>query len=801
MRRFFTKNLFLLIFSAVAVAATGQSINTLTVNSPAGIAGNYEVIRAAFGSTSNTPITANAVFTDDGVAPLGDGCTAPTNNLTGSIAFVDRGTCSFVIKAKALQVAGAIAVVICQNADVWPFVGGGTDASITVPVFTLKLADCTKIRTDIIAGGVNATLGYTCAERNPAYGENVVWGKNAGEGDFDGGLNDWTIDKENTWEYKLDANISGGAFGGVQMTSFSACDGAMVFNSDFRDTGGNGDNQGSGNGGCIAPCTGALISPAIDLSSHNIVGLFVEFHQGLRQFQSQYYLITSKDGGLTWPDTLQFNTEYPVNSASVAGERKKLALKGYAGVKNFRMKFEHVGNYYYWGIDDVVLINEFKADAQVNDNFYAAASSLRVPAGQLEEMPFLTDVSNVGNDVATDVKVELVITDPQNANAELARLTNSYGTMEVGAIIENKPFPDTYTPPATPGRYNGSYVISSVADVTTANNTRSFFFDVTENTFANLLPEESVTPANYMSYVLTPWTVGTQVTYYSAGNIYYVKDGKNVTIDKVRFGLANTIASINEAGFINVDVYEWVDEDGNNECAPLERTKVGTNSVFLDASITNARKIELPIWALDDEGNAAEGVEVDLKDKTTYVVMAHTSPLDPSAPRFQLLGYTGRTFSAFDRSTNYSAVSYAFDTLGIDRSAGSLFGLTGTSAEDVEDRNYEIVQNGATQSAVFLEMDVKQSTSTFDIADKAQVNTFPNPASREIFIDVTLEKVSQNVRVDLVSIDGRTAVSKAFSNVQDSRLRLDLSGVVSGTYSVLIHTDKGLITRKVVVQK
>ncbi|MBL0101634.1 MAG: hypothetical protein IPP49_17705 [Saprospiraceae bacterium] len=48
MQRFFTKNVFLLIFSAVAVAATGQSINTLTVNSPAGIAGNYEVIRAAF---------------------------------------------------------------------------------------------------------------------------------------------------------------------------------------------------------------------------------------------------------------------------------------------------------------------------------------------------------------------------------------------------------------------------------------------------------------------------------------------------------------------------------------------------------------------------------------------------------------------------------------------------------------------------------------------------------------------------------------------------------------------------------
>ena len=486
-----------------------------------------------------------------------------------------------------------------------------------------------------------------------------------------------------------------------------------------------------------------------------------------------------------------------MNSNAISGERKKVALKGYAGVQNFRMKFEHVGNYYYWGIDDVVLINEFKADVQVNENFYAAAPSLRVPAGQVSEMPFLADVANIGNKDATGVKVDVVITDPQNANAEIARLTNNYGLLGCGVTQENKPFPDTYTPPATPGRYNGSYIISSASeDATEVNNSRNFFFEVTENTYANLLPESAVTPANYMSYVLLNTTVA-DVTYYSAGNIYYVANGKNVTIDKVRFGLVNTIASINEAGFINVDVYEWVDEDGNNDCSPQERTKVGTNSLFLDASITNARNIELPIWALDDEGNAAEGVNVDLKDKTTYVVMAHTSPLDPSVDQFQLLGYRSRTYSAFDRSANYSAVSFAFDTLGIYRIAGSMLGLTGASAEDVEERNFE----RESEFLVFLEMDVKEATSTFDIADKAQVSTFPNPASRELFIDVTLEKVSQNVRVDLVSIDGRMAVSKSFSNVQDSRLRLDLSGVVSGTYSVLIHTDKGLITRKVIVQK
>ena len=808
MQRFFTKNLFLIVLSFVTVDMMAQTINTLTINSPSGIAGDYLAVRAGFGNQANDPITGNAAFANDGSTTgtggtVNDGCQPLVNNVTGLITFVDRGVCQFGAKALAAQDKGAIVAIICNNAAnaaqaPFPMVPGDFGAQVTIPTFMISYADCQKLRTDIIAGGVNVTLRNTCVS-SAAYGANVVWGKTPGQGDFKGGLNDWTVDKSNTWEYVADGNITGGAYGGVQMTSFSACDGVMAFNSDKLDNGGVAGDFGAGL--CPAPCTGALISPAINLTGQTIDGIVVEFHQGLRQFQSQFYLITSKDGGLTWPDTLQFNTEYPVNSDAISGERKRLALVGYQGVTNFRMKFEYAGNYYYWGIDDVVLINESKADVKVNENFYATAPTLSVPASQVSEMPFLTDISNVGNGNASNVKVEVVITDPQNANAELARLTNNYGNISAGAVQENKPFAESYTPPATPGRYNGSYIITSTEDATGPNNKVDFFFNVTENTYANLLPEAEVTPANYLGYVLDPWTVGDEVTYYSAGNIYFVKEGNNVTVDKVRFGLGNDIANINETGFISVDIYEWIDEDDNNECAPLERVKVGTNSVFLDAAIENARIIELPLWALDTEGNAAEGKEVDLKDNTTYVVMAHTSPLDPSVDRYEILGYTGRTFTAFDRSTNYSASTYAFDTLGIQRNSGSLFGLTGTSAEDVEERNYEIVQNGATQSAVYLEMDVKQATKTYDVDNKAQVSTFPNPASRELYIDVTLEKLSQNVRVDLISMDGKVAATRSFTNVQDSRLKLDLGNVISGTYSALIHTDNGVISRKVMVQK
>ncbi|MBC7883890.1 MAG: T9SS type A sorting domain-containing protein [Saprospiraceae bacterium] len=807
MRRFFTPKLVLLVLGFVSSNLIGQTINTLTVNSPSGIAGDYLAVRAAFGSQSNTPITANAAFVNDGNTNATLGCALATNNITGLITFIDRGACSVAVdgefgsKALKAQTRGALVAIICNSAAnatqvPFPMVTGTNGAMVNIPVFMVSYTDCQKIRADIIAGGVNVTLRNTCVSK-AAYGPEVIWGKLPGEGDFKGGLNDWTVDKENTWEYNADGNISRGAYGGVQMTSHSACDGAMEFNSDYLDNLGIQGNFGAGP--CPSPCTGALISPNIDLSGHTIEGIVIEFHQALRQFQSLYYLIVSTDGGLNWQDTIQFNTEYPVNSAAISGERKRLALVGFQGISQIRFKFEYVGDYYYWGIDDVVVINESKADPKVNENFYAVAPSLRVPATQVSEMPFLADVSNLGNGNATNVALEVVITD--EANAEIVRLTNNYGTLVAGSLQENDPFNQLWTPPAVPGRYNGSYIITSTEEPTGTNNKVDFFFDITENTFANLLPEEIVTPVNYMSYVLSPWVVGGEVTYYSAGNSYFVKEGDGFTIDKVRFGLANDIANISESGFINVDVYEWVDTDGDNEAAPLERTKVGTNFIFIDGSIPDSRVIELPIWALDTEGGPNDGVEVDIKDNTTYLVMAHTSPLDPSVERYQLLGYTGRTFSAFDRSTNYAATTYAFDTLHIERNAGSLFGLTGTSEADVADREFEIVQNGPTQSAVYLEMDIKQATSTYDIDDKAVVSTFPNPASRELYVDLTLEKVSQNVKIDLISLDGKVVLTRSFSNVQDSRLRIDLSQVVSGAYSALIHTDAGVITRKVIVQK
>lgn len=77
----------------------------------------------------------------DGEAPVNDGCQTATNSadLTGKIAVIDRGACSFVDKVNNAQTAGAIAVLIANNTNGDEVIGlGGDDPGIVIPTFMIS---------------------------------------------------------------------------------------------------------------------------------------------------------------------------------------------------------------------------------------------------------------------------------------------------------------------------------------------------------------------------------------------------------------------------------------------------------------------------------------------------------------------------------------------------------------------------------------------------------------------------------------------------------------------------------------
>jgi hypothetical protein len=133
--------------------------NELIVDAPSSAADTYFGSGAAFGgSLGATGISGSIVY-----ATPNDGCAALTNGgaVSGNIALIDRGTCSFVTKVQNAQNAGAAGVVVANNVAGNPITMGGDSVSITIPSMMISQVDGTTVK-----GGLPAT-GTERAALNP----------------------------------------------------------------------------------------------------------------------------------------------------------------------------------------------------------------------------------------------------------------------------------------------------------------------------------------------------------------------------------------------------------------------------------------------------------------------------------------------------------------------------------------------------------------------------------------------------------------------------------------------------------
>ncbi len=149
----------------------------LNIGGPAaGVAtGTYPVGEASFGAPlSNPPLVGQVMPVATQVGATGPGCdpfdTINRTAVRNNIALIDRGACAFVIKVKNAQDAGAIGVLIADNA-VGSVTGlGGADPSITIPAVRITLADGNAIKEQLkrrsrTSSGVTASLGLDLSRR------------------------------------------------------------------------------------------------------------------------------------------------------------------------------------------------------------------------------------------------------------------------------------------------------------------------------------------------------------------------------------------------------------------------------------------------------------------------------------------------------------------------------------------------------------------------------------------------------------------------------------------------------------
>jgi hypothetical protein len=145
--------------------------SNLAVGGPASgqAAGNYAVGDASFGPPlSTSPVAGQLMPVVDQAAGTGLACD-PLNALNalavhGNIALVDRGACDFVTKARNVQAAGALAMILADNQPGDVAGMSGIDPAITIPSVRITQADGVTLKAALqrrsrTQSGVVATLG------------------------------------------------------------------------------------------------------------------------------------------------------------------------------------------------------------------------------------------------------------------------------------------------------------------------------------------------------------------------------------------------------------------------------------------------------------------------------------------------------------------------------------------------------------------------------------------------------------------------------------------------------------------
>ncbi|MES2556735.1 MAG: PA domain-containing protein [Bacteroidota bacterium] len=167
----------ILSLGLVFLATNSFSQVICSVEAPAGIAGGYQITNPTTWSLDmSNPANAvldTVILADDSLA-----CSALTNNVTGKIALIYRGSCEYGSKALRAQNAGAIAVIIVNNIPGAPVaMGGGVDGpSVTIPVVMVSnldgdiIHDAMEAGQDVVAfigeknGYYDNDLGYKIAD-------------------------------------------------------------------------------------------------------------------------------------------------------------------------------------------------------------------------------------------------------------------------------------------------------------------------------------------------------------------------------------------------------------------------------------------------------------------------------------------------------------------------------------------------------------------------------------------------------------------------------------------------------------
>jgi len=771
--------LFCLLGAGLLTTTMAQAQIEFTINSPSSLAGTYtDFTTAGFGPLLNDEITHDLAAADTG--GVLNGCDPIGNDadMAGNIALIDRGACAFTQKVLNAQNAGAVAAIICLVDGSEPFNMGGCDGDIAIPSFMITKQLCDQIRMSL--PGVSVTFKNLF---EPPTDDIVVWGENAGEGDFDGGLNGWTTngisDSTHVWKWTENGSIfaSSPAFTDcASIGSPTASNGAVAFDAVEYTLVINPDP--------VQPypqISGELISPSIDLSNVadaqvRITQLFTGLNGDGDLTAAGALFAFSTDGGATYSDLLPVNDDVEANESTPNPDIRRIDMPGAAGESDVRLKFVFSGDFYHWILDDIVIIERPPNSIAIPSAGQAIAENYATPLGLSGPMNFGAYVDNTGSNAQNNVTLE-VTGDYYDESGTLTTedVYTGSGTIEildigVDSIIA---FADSEAfTPTKKGTYEMEYTLSQDEDETDpTDNSATSTFQVT----TNILSKAPI-DANGLPIVTGGLTVGGGGAY-EYGAHFYIANGEDFTADSLTFGFTSNESIAGED--VVVLLSKWVDADQDgliNAGADEEIERIAYNAFSYTSDDESGVLMTLPL--IDFITNQEQSIP--LENDAHYLISgkyegANTIFLSANTD----INYDAMIDASIER-VNAVDDANLIRWADVVESEGS-WGSAGFSGANIPAMSMHVTSTVISNEEVYI--------------PENAIEIYPNPVGEILTVSLETEDTNGDWNVSISDLTGR-AVSQRTIQQATFPLQLNVKSIPSGTYLLTFENNKKTVTKR-----
>lgn len=581
----------------------------------------------------------------------------------------------------------------------------------------------------------------------------------------------------NLWNWSPNGNIGYGVLNrapGLTIDSDTRENGVVVANNLFHSAQGDtGYNPGAPP---YPTYVAELISPPIDISSANGALQFemseiVEFLNiadgGPAGMRTAFAV--SADDGATWSNDYNINEGLNTNTRRNRKVSIPILINDVNGADEIRIKLTWGTDFYYWGIDDVAIVERIPYEMQANANFFAIATNAMTPSTQVEPLYFMSDIQNNGGAIAENVNLNMTVLDVTNGTV-IYDSNNFYGDIIPDSLAENSFFVDSLAAELQlPGLYRGTYILSHDSiDSNLDNDILEFEFSVTDTLFAK---ETGRTRGIFLTND-NAWYIG---------NSFYVPNGEGLFARYISFMVDNASDVANGSGNGVVTTYLYESDGDLNDDGRIDGVELGNNGsaiAFNDYTFDGSEDREMITIPVDLDGS------VPLKNDKYYLVVIQYVGVDEN----------DKLAISASEEYNYGANSFITDSLGMPRYS-DIVDLT-----DADPSYFRNGFGGAVVPVVRLSVGEQITTDVKDnlLTDDYKMSVFPNPVKGQF--QLKLEMPEQlDVYVRLYDQSGRILFVESYKALTQGLFTYDVSALAAGTYMLKLSTPNGIRTEKVIV--